>query len=58
MASRVLRVFVIAASFALLLASDVVAANPNAFIRVLSDEDAMGHPGVEAVILATPHSLQ
>lgn len=40
MASRVLRVIVIAVSFALSLASDSVAA-PESFVRVLSDEDAL-----------------
>jgi soluble lytic murein transglycosylase len=39
MASRVLRAFVIAVSFALTLASDVSAAGAPSFLRVLSDED-------------------
>lgn len=29
----------------------------NGFRHYASDEEALGHPGVEAVILATPHSL-
>src|SRR5262249_20950422 len=29
----------------------------NGFRHYASDRDAMSHPGVEAVILATPHSL-
>src|SRR5262245_32414983 len=32
-------------------------ANANGFKHYATDKDAMKHPGVEAVILATPHSL-
>jgi len=39
MTIRVLRVFVIAASLAFSLASDVSFASPNSFLRVLSDQD-------------------